>query len=39
VRSDFLSGVNGTPTLIVNGRRHKGTADLKTLLKTLRAGL
>jgi predicted DsbA family dithiol-disulfide isomerase len=43
VRSDFLSGVrsgvNGTPTLFINGRRHNGPYDLKTLLSSLRAAL
>jgi protein-disulfide isomerase len=41
VRSDFLSGiqsgVNGTPTFFVNGMRHNGSYDLKTLLDALRA--
>jgi protein-disulfide isomerase len=40
VRSDFLSGVrsgvNGTPTFFVNGRRHDGPADLTSLLAALR---
>ena len=35
VREDFLSGVrsgvNGTPTFYVNGRRHDGSYDLATL--------
>jgi protein-disulfide isomerase len=43
VRSDFLSGVrsgvNGTPTFFINGRRHNGPYDLKTLLRSLRAAL
>jgi 2-hydroxychromene-2-carboxylate isomerase len=37
VRADFASGVrsgvNGTPTFFINGRRHEGGAD--TLLDTL----
>ena len=36
VREDFLSGVrsgvNGTPTFYVNGRRHDGSYDAATLL-------
>ena len=36
VREDFLSGVrsgvNGTPTFFINGRRHEGSYDLETLL-------
>jgi protein-disulfide isomerase len=43
VRSDFQSGVrsgvNGTPTFFINGRRHNGPYDLKTLLSSLRAAL
>jgi protein-disulfide isomerase len=35
VREDFLSGVrsgvNGTPTFFINGRRHDGSFDLKSL--------
>jgi protein-disulfide isomerase len=35
VREDFLSGVrsgvNGTPTFFINGRRHDGPWDLATL--------
>jgi protein-disulfide isomerase len=35
VREDFLggvrSGVNGTPTFFLNGRRHDGTYDLRSL--------
>ena len=35
VREDFLSGVrsgvNGTPTFFINGRRHDGPWDLQTL--------
>ena len=36
VREDFMSGVrsgvNGTPTFFINGRRHDGSYDLETLL-------
>ena len=36
VREDFLSGVrsgvNGTPTFFINGRRHDDSYDLETLL-------
>jgi protein-disulfide isomerase len=36
VREDFLSGVrsgvNGTPTFFINGRRHEGSYDLPSLL-------
>jgi len=43
VRDDFLtgirSGVNGTPTFFINGLRHNGSYDLKTLLSSLRAAL
>jgi protein-disulfide isomerase len=39
VREDFLSGVrsgvNGTPTFFINGRRHEGTYDLPTLLSAV----
>jgi protein-disulfide isomerase len=35
VRQDFISGVrsgvNGTPTFFINGRRHDGAWDLQTL--------
>jgi protein-disulfide isomerase len=41
VQSDFLSGVhsgvNGTPTFFINGRRHDGPADLVSLLESLQA--
>ena len=43
VREDFLSGirsgVNGTPTFFINGRRHDGSYDLPTLLAALEAAL
>ena len=39
VRQDFLSGVrsgvNGTPTFFINGRRHDGSRDLESLLAAL----
>jgi protein-disulfide isomerase len=41
VREDFLSGVrsgvNGTPTFFVNGVRHNGGYDLRSLLAALAA--
>ena len=43
VNSDFLSGVrsgvNGTPTFFVNGRRHDGPADFASLMESLQAAL
>jgi protein-disulfide isomerase len=43
VREDFLSGVrsgvNGTPTFFINGRRHDGSYDLGTLVAALEAAL
>ena len=43
VRSDFLSGVhsgvNGTPTFFINGRRHDGPADLPSLMASLQIAL
>jgi protein-disulfide isomerase len=39
VREDFMggvrSGVNGTPTFFINGRRHDGAFDLQTLSKAI----
>jgi Na+/H+ antiporter NhaA len=35
VESAALSGVTGTPTFFVNGRRHHGAFDLKTLTKAV----
>jgi protein-disulfide isomerase len=39
VREDFLggvrSGVNGTPTFFVNGRRHDGAFDLGSLTEAV----
>ena len=37
VRSGEQSGVEGTPTLFVNGRRHHGGYDAETLLAALSA--
>jgi protein-disulfide isomerase len=41
VREDFMggseSGVEGTPTFFINGRRHDGSFDLDTLRAALRA--
>ena len=37
VDSADLSGVSGTPTFFVNGRRHHGAYDLDTLSRTVRA--
>lgn len=43
VREDFLSGVrsgvNGTPTFFINGRRHDGPFDFATLVAALEAAL
>jgi protein-disulfide isomerase len=39
VREDFMggvrSGVNGTPTFFINGRRHDGPFDLRTLTEAV----
>jgi len=37
VDSADLSGVSGTPTFFVNGRRHYGAYDLRTLSAAVRA--
>ena len=41
VREDFMSGVrsgvNGTPTFFINGRRHDASYDLETLLAAIDA--
>jgi len=41
VRADFMSGVrsgvNGTPTFFINGRRHDDSYDLETLLAAIEA--
>jgi protein-disulfide isomerase len=43
VRADFMSGVrsgvNGTPTFFINGRRHDGSHDLETLLAAIEAAI
>jgi protein-disulfide isomerase len=43
VRTDFMSGVrsgvNGTPTFFINGRRHDGAYDVETLLAAIRAAM
>jgi protein-disulfide isomerase len=41
VRADFASGVrsgvNGTPTFYINGRRHNGSYELEELLEAIRS--
>jgi protein-disulfide isomerase len=37
VASADASGVSGTPTFFVNGRRHQGDYDVKTLTRVVRA--
>jgi protein-disulfide isomerase len=37
VDSADLSGVSGTPTFFVNGRRHYGAYDIDTLSAAVRA--
>ena len=43
VREDFMSGVrsgvNGTPTFFINGRRHDGSYESETLLDALERAL
>jgi protein-disulfide isomerase len=43
VRADFMSGVrsgvNGTPTFFINGRRHDDSYDLETLLAAIEAAM
>jgi protein-disulfide isomerase len=43
VRSDFTggirSGVNGTPTFFINGRRHDGPFDLESLVTAIDAAM
>jgi protein-disulfide isomerase len=43
VRQDFLSGVrsgvNGTPTFFINGRRHDGPCDLESLAAAILANI
>ena len=38
-RSGTRSGVNGTPTFFINGRRHDGAPDYQSLLAALEAEL
>ena len=37
VRSADESGVSGTPTFFVNGRRHHGVYDIATLTRAVKA--
>ena len=37
VRSADASGVSGTPTFFVNGRRHDGVYDVETLTRAVKA--
>ena len=37
VESADLSGVSGTPTFFINGRRHYGAYDIATLSSEVRA--
>jgi protein-disulfide isomerase len=39
VSSADASGVSGTPTFFINGRRHYGTYDIRTLSETVRGAL
>jgi protein-disulfide isomerase len=43
VRSDFMgglkSGVNGTPTFFINGKRHDGSSDFDSLVAAIDAEL
>ena len=43
VRADFMSGVrsgvNGTPSFFINGRRHNDSYDLETLLAAIEAAM
>ena len=43
VRADFMSGVrsgvNGTPTFFINGRRHDGSYDVDTLSAAIEAAM
>jgi protein-disulfide isomerase len=36
IDSADLSGVSGTPTFFINGRRHYGAYDIDTLTKAVR---
>jgi protein-disulfide isomerase len=37
VQSADASGVSGTPTFFVNGRRHQGLYDIETLARAVKA--
>ena len=39
VASADASGVSGTPTFFINGRRHHGAYDIDTLTEAVRAAL
>jgi predicted DsbA family dithiol-disulfide isomerase len=39
VMSADESGVSGTPTFFINGRRHQGAYDIETLTSAVRAAL
>jgi predicted DsbA family dithiol-disulfide isomerase len=39
VASADASGVSGTPTFFINGRRHYGAYDVETLSEAVRAAL
>jgi predicted DsbA family dithiol-disulfide isomerase len=39
VASADESGVSGTPTFFINGRRHQGAYDIETLTAAVRAAL
>jgi len=39
VESADLSGVSGTPTFFINGRRHHGAYDIATLTSAVRAAV
>jgi protein-disulfide isomerase len=43
VRADFMSGVrsgvNGTPTFFINGRRYDGAHDLEAILAAIKAAM
>jgi protein-disulfide isomerase len=36
IRTADLSGVSGTPTFFINGRRHDGPSDIDTLVELVR---
>ncbi len=39
VASADASGVSGTPTFFINGRRHQGAYDIDTLTAAVKAAL